>query len=92
MLDRFVLFVEAGLGMKIIDRYFIRAEEADAVSKNEKAILDIKAFAKRISWLGNYDNINQRETVIESFILNLKITVVCLQYFHKVVCGLPSHH
>ena len=49
MLDRFVLFVEAGLGMKIIDRYFIRAEEADAVSKNEKAILDIKAFAKRIS-------------------------------------------
>lgn len=48
MLDRFVLFIETGLGMKIIDRYYIRAEEADAVSKNEKAILDIKAFAKGI--------------------------------------------
>jgi len=48
MLDRFVLLIETGLAMKIIDRYYIRAEEADAVKNNEKAIKDIREFAKGI--------------------------------------------
>lgn len=47
MIERLVPFIQF-LGMEIIDRYFIRAEEPDAVSKNEKAIEDIKALVDKI--------------------------------------------